>query len=86
VNPNSGFLSSGAIWFALGLVGLNVLWFPTNFAVSGSGVIPLSSSWLEIFSQAGSINQSLGLGFVGAADPFSWVLAILSAPLFFAPL
>ena len=85
VNPNSGFLSSGAIWFALGLVALNVLWFPTNFAVSGSGVIPLSSSWLEIFSQAGSTNQSLGLGFVGAADPFSWVLAILSAPLFFAP-
>ncbi|KGA11459.1 hypothetical protein GM51_22575 [freshwater metagenome] len=84
-NPNSGFLSSGAIWFALGLVALNVLWFPTNLAVSGSGVIPLSSNWLEIFSQAGSTNQSLGLGFVGAADPFSWVLAILSAPLFFAP-
>lgn len=85
LNPNSGFLSSGAIWFALGLVALNAMWFPTNFAVSGSGVIPLSNSWLEIFSQAGSINQSLGLGFVGAADPFSWVLAILSAPLFFAP-
>ena len=85
LNPNSGFLSSGAIWFALGLVALNVLWFPTNLAVSGSGVIPLSSNWLEIFSQAGSTNQSLGLGFVGAADPFSWVLAILSAPLFFAP-
>jgi len=84
-NANSGFLSSGAIWFALGLVALNVLWFPTNVAVSGSGVIPLSSNWLEIFSQAGSLNQSLGLGFVGAADPFSWVLAILSAPLFFAP-
>ena len=85
LNPNSGFLSSGAIWFALGLVALNAMWFPTNFAVSGSGVIPLSNSWLEIFSQAGSINQSLGLGFVGAADPFSWVLVILSAPLFFAP-
>ena len=84
-NPNEGFLSSGAIWFALGLVALNVLWFPTNFAVSGSGVIPLSSNWLEIFSQAGSQNQSLGFGFVGAAAPFSWVLAILSAPLFFAP-
>ena len=85
LNPKAGFLSSGAIWFALGLVALNVLWFPTNFAVSGSGVIPLSSNWLEIFAQAGSRNQSLGLGFVGAADPFSWVLAILSAPLFFAP-
>ena len=84
-NPNSGFFSSGAIWFALGLVGLNLMWLPTNFAVSGAGVIPLSSSWLDIFGQAGSMNQSMGLGFVGAADPFSWVLAILSAPLFFQP-
>ena len=84
-SPNSGFLSSGAIWFALGLVAINALWVPTNFAVSGSGVIPLSSNWLEIFTQAGSMNQSLGLGFVGAADPFSWVLAIFSAPLFFQP-
>jgi GT2 family glycosyltransferase len=84
-SPNSGFLSSGAIWFALGLVALNLMWFPTNFAVSGPGVIPLSSNWLDIFTQAGSMNQSLGLGFVGAADPFSWVLAILSAPLFFQP-
>ena len=84
-SPTSGFLASGAIWFALGLVALNVLWVPTNFAVSGSGVIPLSSNWLDIFAQAGSMNQSLGVGFVGAADPFSWVLAILSAPLFFQP-
>ena len=84
-SPNSGFLSSGAVWFALGLVGLNALWIPTNFAVAGAGVIPLSSNWLEIFGQAGSMNQSLGLGFVGAADPFSWVLAILSAPMFFQP-
>ena len=85
LNPNSGFLSSGAIWFALGLVALNAMWFPTNLAVSGAGVIPLSSNWLEIFAQAGSMNQSMGLGFAGAADPFSWALALLSAPLFFAP-
>ena len=84
-SSNSGFISSGAIWFALGLIGLHVLWVPTNFAVTGAGVIPLSSNWLEIFGKAGSMNQSLGLGFVGAADPFSWVLAIISAPLFFQP-
>ena len=69
----------------MGLIGLHVLWVPTNFAVTGAGVIPLSSNWLEIFGKAGSMNQSLGLGFVGAADPFSWVLAIISAPLFFQP-
>lgn len=84
-SANSGFLSSGAVWFALGLIALNALWIPTNVAVSGPGVIPLSSNWLDIFGQAGSMNQNLGLGFVGAADPFSWVLAIVSAPLFFQP-
>jgi GT2 family glycosyltransferase len=82
---NSGFVSSGAIWFALGLVALNFAWFPTNFAVTGQGVIPLSANWLEIFNQAGSSAQNLGLGFQGAADPFVWVLALISAPVFFQP-
>jgi GT2 family glycosyltransferase len=82
---NSGFVSSGAIWFALGLVALNITWFPTNFAVTGQGVIPLSANWLDIFSQAGSTSQALGLGFEGAADPFVWVLALISAPVFFQP-
>ena len=82
---NSGLVSSGAIWFALALVGINFLWFPTNFATTGSGVIPLSSNWLEIFLQAGQDNQSLGLGFSGSSDPFVWVLALLSSTTFFAP-
>lgn len=85
VTANSGFISSGAIWFALLLIALNISWFPTNFAVTGAGVIPLSSNWLEIFSQAGSTSQSLGLGFEGASDPFVWVLALISAPVFFQP-
>ena len=82
---NSGFISSGAVWFALGLVALNFAWFPTNFAITGQGVIPLSANWLDIFNQAGSSSQNLGLGFEGAADPFVWVLALISAPLFFQP-
>ena len=85
VAPNSGFISSGAIWWALGLVALNLPWVPTNVAVTGSGVLPLSSSWLEIFGQAGSSTHSIGLGFVGAADPWVWALTLLSAPLFFLP-
>jgi GT2 family glycosyltransferase len=82
---NSGIISSGAIWFAFALIALNVSWIPTNFAVTGQGVIPLSANWLEIFNRAGSSSQNLGLGFEGAADPFVWVLALISAPLFFQP-
>jgi GT2 family glycosyltransferase len=81
----SGFISSGAIWFALALFALNISWFPTNFSVTGSGVIPLSANWLDIFNQAGSSSQNLGLGFEGASDPWVWVLALISAPLFFQP-
>lgn len=84
-NPNSGFLASGAIWFALLLVGLHALWIPTNVALTGQGVVPLSANWLEIFGNAGSTIQNLGLGFEGPADPLVWVLAILSAPVFFQP-
>ena len=85
VAPNSGLVASGAIWFALGLVALNLPWVPTNVSVSGPGVLPVSSNWLEIFGQAGSNSHSIGLGFVGAADPWVWALSLLSAPLFFLP-
>jgi len=85
VAPSSGFVSSGAIWWALGLLALNLPWVPTNVAVSGSGVLPLSSNWLEIFGQAGSSTHSIGLGFVGAADPWVWALTLVSAPFFFLP-
>jgi len=82
---NTGFLSSGAIWFAFGLIALNVSWVPINFAVTGQGVIPLSANWLDIFSQAGASFQNLGFGFVAASDPWVWVLALISAPVFFQP-
>ena len=85
VAPNSGFVASGAVWWALGLVALNLPWVPTNVSVTGSGVLPVSSNWLEIFGQAGSNSHSIGLGFVGAADPWVWALSLLSAPLFFLP-
>jgi GT2 family glycosyltransferase len=85
VAPNSGLVASGAIWWALGLVVLNLPWVPTNVSVSGPGVLPVSSNWLEIFGQAGSTSHYIGLGFVGAADPLVWALSLLSAPLFFLP-
>lgn len=84
-SSNQGLIASGALWFALGLVLLNIGWFPTNIASVGAGVIPVSSNWLDIFFQAGSSSHQLGLGFEGAADPFSFALAFLTAPVFFQP-
>ena len=85
VAPNSGLVSSGAIWWALGLLALNFSWVPNNVAVSGAGVSPLSSNWFEIFGQAGAYSHPIGLGFVGAADPWVWALTLISAPVFFLP-
>jgi GT2 family glycosyltransferase len=85
VTPNSGLVASGAIWWMLGLLAINLPWVPTNIAISGAGVVPLSSNWFDIFSQAGASTHSIGLGFVGAADPWVWALSLLSAPLFFSP-
>lgn len=78
-------LGSGAIWWALGLVALNFLWFPSGVATTGAGVLPLSGNWLEIFNQAGSPTTGLGLGFEAPSDPFVWVLALISLPTFFEP-
>jgi GT2 family glycosyltransferase len=85
LSASAGIISSGAIWWSLVLVLLNLAWLPTNVAATGAGVIPLSSNWLEIFSQAGSTSHNIGLSFSGASDPFVWALALLSAPVFFQP-
>ena len=82
---SAGIISSGAIWWSLVLVLINLSWLPTNVAATGAGVIPLSSNWLDVFSQAGSNSHNIGLGFSGASDPWVWALAVLSAPVFFQP-
>ena len=85
LTASAGIISSGAIWWSLVLVLINLSWLPTNVAATGAGVIPLSSNWLDIFSQAGSNSHNIGLGFSGASDPWVWALAVLSAPVFFQP-
>ena len=84
-SSDSGLIASGAFWWALGLALLNIAWLPTGIAVSGHGTLPLSASWLEVFSHAGSSASELGLGFTGPADPFVWALSLVSAVTFFEP-
>ncbi|MFM7014318.1 MAG: glycosyltransferase family 2 protein [Actinomycetota bacterium] len=85
LTERSGIIQSGAIWWALGLVALNLTRIPSGVATTGGGVIPLSGNWLEIFNRAGSSALDFGLGLTVPADPLVWALALISAPFFFEP-
>lgn len=81
----AGFISSGAIWILLALAALNAAFWPGDVAATGGGLLPLSSSWLELFAHAGASYQPIGFGFYGPSDPFVWVLTGLSAFTFWSP-
>lgn len=59
--------------------------FPTGLAPNGGAVIPLSSSWSELFAHTGASWQTIGLGFAAPSDPFNWVLLLLGSLSFWAP-
>ena len=54
-------------------------------AVSGGGLLPLSSSVAQLWANVGWGWHSVGTGFVGASDPFAAVLAVLGSITFWAP-
>ena len=81
----SGFVASGAMWVAAGLAALSFAFWPSNNAAVGGGLLPLSESWLSLFSRAGASFQPIGLGYFGPSDPFVWVLAVLGSVTFWAP-
>ncbi len=80
-----GFVASGALWVATGLAALSFAFWPTGNAASGGGLLPLSNSWLTLFSRAGASFQPIGLGYFGPSDPFVWVLTLLGSLTFWAP-
>ena len=82
---SKGFLATGGIWWFLGLAALSFAWWPKDIAVSTTGLIPLSSSWWDVFVRAGASYQPIGLGFFAPSDPFAWVLTGLSGLTFWAP-
>lgn len=83
---NKSFVESGALWLALALLaiaGLSAI--PSNLALVGPGSSPLSTKWIELFSNAGASFQHLGLGVAAPADPWTWVLLLLGSTTFWAP-
>ncbi len=81
----SGFVASGALWVATALTALSFVFWPTNQAANGGGLLPLSDSWVSLFSRAGASFQPIGLGYFGPSDPFVWVLTALGSLTFWAP-
>ncbi|TFD21897.1 glycosyltransferase [Cryobacterium sp. TMT2-23] len=86
--PDIRFLSGGGAWtvLAAAIAGV-VLLAPLLGArtLTGGGLLPLSDSLAELWGSVGYGWRDIGLGFVGAADPFAAVLAVLGSLTFWAP-
>lgn len=84
----AGFIAHGGLWVVLlaAVVGL-VAWGPLLGATSitGGGLVPLSASVGELWSHVGYGWRDVAGGFVGAADPFAYLLAVLGSITFWSP-
>ena len=83
-----GFFVGGGAWVVLlaavaGAVAFGR--FSDAPALVGGGLAPLSATVTGLWSHVGFAWHDLGLGFLGAADPFSVVLAVLGSLTFWAP-
>jgi len=84
----AAFLSGGGAWVTIALLTLGIVMFGqflSASALTGGGLAPLSGTLGELWSNVGYGWREVGGGFVGAADPFAWVLAVLGTLTFWNP-
>ena len=82
-----GFVTGGGLWAVLGtgLVGLVAFGgLLGSTSVSGGALLPLGTIG-NLWAQVGYGWREIGVGFTGAADPFSYVLALLGSLAFWQP-
>ncbi|TFD10255.1 glycosyltransferase [Cryobacterium sp. TMT1-66-1] len=86
--PEIRFFSGGGAWtmLAAAVVGI-IMMVPLLGAdtLTGGGLLPLSPTLPELWASVGFGWRDLGLGFVGAADPFAAVVAVLGSIAFWSP-
>ncbi|NYF11516.1 hypothetical protein HDC94_002672 [Leifsonia sp. AK011] len=88
IRERPGFFAGGGAWVVLLtiLVGLVAFGrFISAPALAGGGLIPLSSTVSQLWSNIGYGWHDIGAGFEGAADPFTYVLAVLGSLTFWSP-
>ena len=81
------FIGTGGGWVLLATAAASVglfSWLIGSVGVGGGGLLPLSG-FAELWRNAAYGWRDIGTGFVGAADPFNGVLAVLGSFTFWAP-
>jgi len=83
-----GFFAGGGAWMVLlaaiaGIIAFGH--FADAAALAGGGITPLSTTVAELWSHVGYAWRDIGPGFLGAADPFSYLLAVLGSLTFWSP-
>jgi GT2 family glycosyltransferase len=81
------FLGTGGGWVLLATAAASVglfSWLIGSTGVGGGGLLPLSG-FAELWRNAAYGWRDVGTGFVGAADPFAAVLAVLGSLTFWSP-
>lgn len=82
------FISSGGVATVLVVALIGFVVFLPVFgaaAITGGGALPLETTVGGLWAQIGTGFRDIGLGFVGAADPFAAVLAVLGSIAFWSP-
>ncbi|MFJ6653203.1 glycosyltransferase family 2 protein [Microbacterium sp. NPDC091313] len=76
------FFTGGGAWAVLGALLVSVAAFPSLLAwpaLGGGGLLPLSSTLSQLWADAAYGQRALGLDAIGAADPFSALLAAIGS-------
>jgi GT2 family glycosyltransferase len=82
------FLSHGGAWIVIFLLAIGAVAFSPLLgaaALTGGGLAPLSATLGELWSNVGYGWREIGPGFIGAADPFAFILALLGTLTFWSP-
>ncbi|RKR73260.1 glycosyltransferase family 2 protein [Frondihabitans australicus] len=86
--PKAGFISSGGLWVTVfaAIVGVVAFFrFLGSPAVSGGGLLPVSTTVGSLWHSVGYGWHEIGTGFVGPSDPFAGLVAVLGSITFWSP-
>lgn len=86
--PKISYLGGGGLWVAVFAAIAGIITFGPLLgarAVAGGGLLPLSATIGELWANVGTGWRDIGTGFMGPADPFAAVIAVLGSLTFWSP-